>query len=135
MLRVFQVCLGFFRKSCCQINSQPLNLKVPLMARFGSARLLFVGLHLQLMELQKTMLLSFCVPTKSAGRPDNEEKQQRHLNSALHGEDRGWGMEISLEAAGFFHVWGAFIDSGGLICWSRVFRRHYILSCFGALYK
>lgn len=118
----FRFVWGFLRKSCCQINSQPLNLKVPLMARFGSTRLFFVGLHLQLMELQKTMLLSFCVPTKSAGRPDNEEKQQRHLNSALHGEDRGWGMEISLEAAGFFHVWGTFIDS--LSCWSRVFKRN-----------
>lgn len=81
------------------------------MARFGRTRLFIVGLHLQLTELQKTMLRSFCVPTKSAGRLDNEEKQQRHLNSALHERGRGWGMEIRSEVAGFSPLWVKFIDN------------------------
>lgn len=67
----------FFLRSCCQTNSQPLNLKVLLTARSGPSSLVIVVLHLHLMELQKSMLLSFCVPTKSAGRLDNKKKQRR----------------------------------------------------------
>lgn len=107
----FGFCFVFFWRACCQINSQPLNLKVPLTARSGPSSLFIVVLHLQLLELQKTMLLSFCVPTKSAGRLDNEKKQQCHLNSTLRERDRGWGMEISLKVARFFHVSIKFIGS------------------------
>lgn len=63
------------------------------MARFGRTRLFIVGLHLQRTELQKTTLRPFCVPTKSAGRLDNEEKEQRHLNSALHERLGGGGWK------------------------------------------
>lgn len=61
------------------------------------------------------MLLSFCVLTKSAGRPDNEKKQRRHLNSALHEGDRGWGMEIGLKVARFFPVWGKFSGNAQML--------------------
>lgn len=114
-------------KTCCQINSQPLNLKVLLMARSGPSSLFIVALHLQLMELQKTMLLSFCLPTKSAGRLDNEKKQRRHLNSTLLEGDRGLGMEISLKVASFFHVWVTFIGNAQLFklrrCWSLFHKK------------
>lgn len=94
----------FFWRACCQINSQPLNLKVLLTERSGPSSLFIVALHLQLMELQKTMLLSFCVPTKSAGCLDNEKKQRRRLNSTLREGARGWGMETRWPGFSMFGV-------------------------------
>lgn len=64
---VCPVAPGHVLKACCQINFQPLNLKVLLVVKFGLSHLFIVEPFLQLMEHQKTMLLSFCVAIKFTG--------------------------------------------------------------------
>lgn len=60
------------------------------------------------------------MPTKSAGRLDNEKKQQRHLNGTLYEGDLEWGMGIGLKVARFVHVWVDVIGNAHMFtlsCW------------------